>query len=281
MDVPLAREIANALAAPFPADCVRWKPGNVSGSRCLALAHIDARTVMDRLDAVLGVDGWEDSYTLLPDGNVQCTLRVHVNGSWVSKVDVAGSSKQPDAGDKLKAAYSGALKRAAAKVGVGRYLYRLGRDWCEYDPAKKRIITPPRLPAWALPAGGVAPSPAPAPAPALPAVSPLAPPAPSPGCILPEQATLLNGMLRRLDVQPEHFCRFLGVPAIADLPSRLFEVVRLVLATEADPKRFLQFFEVSSVAKLTDEKIQRAITVLRDKKTRQEEEEARSGESPY
>jgi hypothetical protein len=36
-----------------------------------------------------------------------------------------GQSKQPDAGDKAKSPSPNALKRAAVKFGIGRYLYRL------------------------------------------------------------------------------------------------------------------------------------------------------------
>ncbi len=45
-------------------------------------------------------------------------------------------------GDSLKAAFSDALKRAAVKFGVGRYLYRLEKQWVDYDPEKGRF-TPP------------------------------------------------------------------------------------------------------------------------------------------
>jgi hypothetical protein len=48
-------------------------------------------------------------------------------------------------GDSLKAAFSDALKRAAVKFGVGRYLYRLEKQWVDYDPEKGRF-TPPTLP---------------------------------------------------------------------------------------------------------------------------------------
>ena len=35
--------------------------------------------------------------------------------------------------------------RAAVKFGVGRYLYRLEKQWVDYDPEKGRF-TPPKLP---------------------------------------------------------------------------------------------------------------------------------------
>jgi len=101
---------------------------------------------------VFGLGGWQTSYQPLPDGNVVCTLRVRVGEEWVSHADVGGPSEQPDAGDRMKAAFSDSLKRAAVHVGVGRYLYKLTPQWVEYDPAKRRFLETPRLPDWAVPA---------------------------------------------------------------------------------------------------------------------------------
>ncbi len=144
--------IAEQLAAPFPASDVRWKPQTVSGNRALAIAYIDARAVIDRLDEVLGIDGWTDAYEVLPDGSVVCTLKARIGETWVSKVDVGGPSEQPDEGDRRKAAFSDALKRAAVKLGIGRYLYRLPRQWVDWDPQKRQFVKTPALPAWAMPA---------------------------------------------------------------------------------------------------------------------------------
>jgi hypothetical protein len=143
-----------ALAAPFPPADVHFKPGVVQGNRALALAYLDARAVMDRLDEVLSPAGWQDEYTFLGDGSVVCTLRCRfgVGGEWITKTDVGGQSEQPDPGDRRKAAVSDAIKRAAIKVGIGRYLYRLPPVWADYDPQKKRFVRTPALPAWALPA---------------------------------------------------------------------------------------------------------------------------------
>src|SRR5262245_26201280 len=117
------------LAAPFRANEVRFKPAVVSGNRALALADVDARAIQDRLDNVLGVAGWQDDYECLPDGSVVCRLRLRLGEEWITKMDVGGPSEQPDEGDRRKAAFSDALKRAAVKFGVGRYLYRLAPMW--------------------------------------------------------------------------------------------------------------------------------------------------------
>jgi hypothetical protein len=144
--------LCQVLAAPFHPSAVKFKPAVVSGNRAMAMAYVDARTVQDRLDEVLGVEGWQDDYEVLADGSVVCRLQVCLNGVWLTKVDVGGPSEQPDDGDKRKAAFSDALKRAAVKFGVGRYLYRLPAQWADFDPKKKQFVKTPTLPAFAQPA---------------------------------------------------------------------------------------------------------------------------------
>ncbi|HEY7154991.1 MAG TPA: Rad52/Rad22 family DNA repair protein [Gemmataceae bacterium] len=147
---PSVEELTEALAAPFDPRAVRFKPAVVSGNRALALAYVDARSIQDRLDEVLGVTGWQDEYECLPDGSVVCRLRLRLGDEWITKMDVGGPSEQPDEGDRRKAAFSDALKRAAVKFGVGRYLYRLPSQWVDYDPKKRQFASTPTLPPSAL-----------------------------------------------------------------------------------------------------------------------------------
>jgi hypothetical protein len=146
------QDIQQALTQPFDPAEVHWKPQAISGNRALAIAYIDARSVMDRLDQVVGIESWHDDYEALPDGSVVCRLSVRIGEEWVTKVDVGSPSDQKDAGDKRTAAFSDALKRAAVKWGIGRYLYSLPASWVDYDPKAKAFIKVPTLPAWALPA---------------------------------------------------------------------------------------------------------------------------------
>ncbi len=143
--------LTRALSAPFDAREVKFKPAVVSGNRALALAYIDARVIQDRLDEVVGVLGWQDEYESLPDGAVVCKLRLRLGDEWITKMDVGGPSEQPDEGDRRKAAFSDALKRAAVKFGIGRYLYRLTNQWADYDSHKRQFTKTPTLPANALP----------------------------------------------------------------------------------------------------------------------------------
>ncbi|AWM38547.1 hypothetical protein C1280_17215 [Gemmata obscuriglobus] len=181
---PRVVALTAALADPFEPRDVKFKPQMVKNNRCLAMAYVDARLIQDRLDDVLGVEHWEDVYEILPDGSVMCKLRCKIGDNWITKTDVGSPSEQPDLGDRLKAAFSDALKRAAVKFGIGRYLYRLSAAWVDYDSVKKQIVQPPPLPAWALPnaksqSANVAPVGVVAPAPKKDVPKPEAPPKPS------------------------------------------------------------------------------------------------------
>jgi hypothetical protein len=143
--------IAAALAEPFPREQVKFRAGATAGNRAMALAYVDVRAVQDRLDQVLGVTGWRDEYEVLAGGSVLCRLRLRLGAEWITKMDVGSPSEQPDEGDRRKAAFSDALKRAAVKFGIGRYLYRLPVQWVDFDPKKRRFTRAPTLPSGALP----------------------------------------------------------------------------------------------------------------------------------
>lgn len=141
------------LCEPFAVDEVKWKPQVVRGNRAMTICYVDARCVMDRLDEIFGTGGWQDAYQVLPNNSVVCKLRVRIADEWVEKSDVGSQSDQPDEGDRLKSAFSDALKRAAVKYGIGRYLYRLPQQWVDYDPQTRQLKDKPGLPAWAIPKG--------------------------------------------------------------------------------------------------------------------------------
>jgi hypothetical protein len=166
-DQTSADAVKAALAEPFHPRELKFKPQVVKDNRALGVAYVDVRVVQERLDGVLGVDGWQDEYEVLPDNTVLCRLRCKVAGEWLTKMDVGAPSEQPDGGDRMKAAFSDALKRAAVKFGVGRYLYRLGGWWLDFDQKKRQFTQVPQLPAGALPTAmraGPAGKPLPAPA---------------------------------------------------------------------------------------------------------------------
>jgi hypothetical protein len=147
------KEIQARFLEPFEANEVKWRAGATSNNKAMALAYIDARAVMDRLDDVVGMYNWRCTHQRLSNDQVACKLAVRINGEWIEKEDVGSESQQPSEGDKTKAAFSDSLKRAAVLFGIGRYLYRLPQQWVGFDPQKKRLTETPRLPEWALPKG--------------------------------------------------------------------------------------------------------------------------------
>lgn len=126
-----------ALSAPFDPSAVHWRvQGQPYESKtrkgeysAMALAYLDARDVMDRLDDVCGPANWQTEYHETPKGRLICRLSIFIDGVWVTKSDGAGDTDV----EGEKGAISDALKRAAVSWGIGRYLYRLDSPWvpCE------------------------------------------------------------------------------------------------------------------------------------------------------
>ena len=160
-------DIQKELLKPFPESDIEWRISR-SGVKdgkpwAIVLPYITARAVMDRLDAVFSVMGWEDEY-VFHDGGVECRLTVEYDGKRITKVDGAPYTDF----EPFKGGISDALKRAAVKFGIGRYLYSLdGAFFANIDAAGKytgkakdndnKIVwfhwSPPMLPAYAVPEG--------------------------------------------------------------------------------------------------------------------------------
>ena len=116
-----------ALAAPFGASEVkaRTETSKKTGVT-ITMSYVTARVVMNRLDSVLGPENWWERYVPL-EHSVVCELTIRLpDGSTVTKSDAGGYAGMSDAGDDDKSGFSDAMKRAAVKFGVGRYLYRDG-----------------------------------------------------------------------------------------------------------------------------------------------------------
>ena len=122
------------LSTPFPVDRVSWRVGsmNKEKTKCIPLAYIDARDVMDRLDQVVGPNNWQNKYTHTSDKTV-CDIALRIEGEWVWKADGAGDSDI----EAEKGALSDAFKRAAVRWGIGRYLYDVKTPWVAVEDGKR------------------------------------------------------------------------------------------------------------------------------------------------
>ncbi len=161
------------LAEPFPLEDIEWRVSRAGmgqkGIFCMVLAYITARAIQKRLDDVCGPENWRNEEPRVIEINGKsafaCGLSILV-GEWVTKWDVA----EPTNIEPAKGGWSGAMKRAGAQWGIGRYLYYLDETFAEVTetPTKgsrqwKYAKLPekhgggayywktPGLPAWALP----------------------------------------------------------------------------------------------------------------------------------
>jgi len=128
------------LAEPFNPETVHFRVGatNADKTKGMALAYVDARDVMDRLDEVCGPDGWQSEFSPV-NGAVCCKIGIadtgHSGGKkelidhskvvWIWKSDGAGQTSY----EGEKGQFSDAFKRAAVQHGIGRYLYSAGTPW--------------------------------------------------------------------------------------------------------------------------------------------------------
>lgn len=156
----MTRDVQDAMLAqlkqPFDPKFVKWRVGATNekkengrvvqkATKGIALAYIDSREVMKRLDDVCGLGGWQAKY-LPVEGGFICELSIKIGETWVTKSNAAGNTKV----EAIKGGASDALKRAAATWGVGRYLYYLPNVWVPVNEYKQ-LVEKPALPDWALP----------------------------------------------------------------------------------------------------------------------------------
>ena len=148
------------LKKPFPPEKISWRIGATfkdtkkNKDFGMALAYIDARDVMDRLDEVCGAGFWGDSYKIYGPWKVGdkdfgprviCSINIvgdfqNEDNAWtninITKSDGAGDTDY----EAEKGAISDAFKRAAVKFGIGRYLYSLKNIWVELEKKRDKFV---------------------------------------------------------------------------------------------------------------------------------------------
>jgi hypothetical protein len=149
--------IFEQLARPFELSRVHWRVGATNAKKLgvkpweatkgIALAYIDARDVMKRLNDVITPQFWQNRYPLSDGKLLICEIGIWCEGDWIWKANGAGDSDVE--AEKGKA--SDAFKRAAVLWGIGQYLYSLPNKWVDLDNGK--ILHKPELPFWATPEG--------------------------------------------------------------------------------------------------------------------------------
>lgn len=159
------KQILKDLARPFPR--IKWRRQNIfqyNGKYYANMfAYLEARQVADRLNDVLGFDGWSFTWEekLIPrkmwDKSIkgyteEKLMPLAVKGTLkigdTIKEDVGyPNSTNSESEDHLKSAVSDALKRCAVHFGVGRFLYELKGYKLEYtgDDKYARPVYPEHM----------------------------------------------------------------------------------------------------------------------------------------
>jgi len=151
MEGSVLAKVLERASRPFDPDEVEFtvKATSKDRKKALMVAHLTARSVMDRLDEMVReglLESWTTAFEVVERGTVKArtrdgekeepfyavVARIHLElpgGKTLVKEDVGE-------GDTLKGAFSDALKRAAVHLGIGRYLYRLGEMWADLPEGK-------------------------------------------------------------------------------------------------------------------------------------------------
>ena len=161
--------IHDQLRRPFPLTKIHWRVGNTNAKKLgckpweategAALAYVDARDVMKRLDDVLSTENWQCRYPISDNGLLICEIGIRASifgldrGDWIWKSNGAGETDI----EAKKGACSQALVRAGVVWGIGQYLYALPFSWVDLDRGKLSKGTIAMLgesmPTWASPEG--------------------------------------------------------------------------------------------------------------------------------
>ena len=134
----IAKEIFKSLAEPFIKTLngkvypdIKWLPkdGKSMKDRIICMPYLSGGQVRDRLNEILGLEGWSIRSKLETDSTRTVTLSIFVDGVWIDRDGVGTRSRE----EGEKGADTDALKRAARNFGIGAYLEQIGH---RFVPAK-------------------------------------------------------------------------------------------------------------------------------------------------
>ena len=133
------------LLLPFPASDIEWRTAYNSGDKTkgFAVPFVDSRAIQERLDKIFGPENWQNEFTVAPSAEGKssayvCAISVYSpeRNEWIKKSDGSGATDI----EPVKGGLSGALKRAASVLGIGRYLYDLEGLWVEIEQRGKSYV---------------------------------------------------------------------------------------------------------------------------------------------
>ena len=131
--------VSEQLKAYFPENELEWRVQQSGMTKdgkpyAMVLCYVQARAIENRLDAVVGVENWQNEIRVEGE-NIIARLGVRLGGEWVWKENGAS---QTDI-EAFKGGISGAIKRVASSgFGIGRYLYELDTTFAECTLEKQK-----------------------------------------------------------------------------------------------------------------------------------------------
>jgi hypothetical protein len=120
------RDLQTQLSAPFSLSAHQIKPVDVQPPRARVLAIVDPHEYEQRLDELVGPEGWTVEYRPLSENAVFC--RLTMLGIFKEQV-----GEEYEAPQRACLATVQAFTRACAAFGLGRYLYSLPPTWAAFD----------------------------------------------------------------------------------------------------------------------------------------------------
>lgn len=111
----------------------KWRVQSFSKNKAVAICipYIDAKAVMDVLDRVCGIQGWQSDYKGF-DGKLYAGIGIKCGEEWVWKWDAGSESKE----SPTKGLASDAFKRAGVRWGIGRSLRDMPVQYCDANEKK-------------------------------------------------------------------------------------------------------------------------------------------------
>lgn len=130
----ITEEILKKLQEPFKD--IKWRVQSATQDkrRCIVVPYLDARQVQQRLDDVVGISGWTNTYEAETGTS---SLGIRVGDDFMYKSDVGTDSKI----DKEKGKASDSFKRSAVLWGIGRDVYKIGSKMLDFDDQHKKPKT--------------------------------------------------------------------------------------------------------------------------------------------
>lgn len=133
--VKTTEDLMFELAKPFPRESIEWRVQRTTkdGTAGLALAYVNARTVQDRLNVVMG-SNWQCKHINYGPKTI-CHLGLKFDEEWIWRSDGAGDTNY----EADKGAMSDSFKRSAVMWGIGRHLYDLPSVWVKCETKNGRF----------------------------------------------------------------------------------------------------------------------------------------------